>query len=450
MLRPQYRLPALLTAVLAIPGNVDNLMPQMRLDANDIANNTAPAISVVDLLLAWALVLTLREGRARLGAGIERLALALTLLALALAAVSAIVAAVNGIEIWAVVRGVLVFARIGAVVLLAVSLRDSLGDGRLILVAATLAAVALLGNGIYTSSINADDRFTASTLGRNGFSLALVLACIGAGGAALAFAVEHRGRRWLVVGAAALAAASIFGAVATGTRMSLLAFIPALAVGLGLSRFWKTRGSTRAVAVAVVVLVVSIAAAGLITAEGGRAVGAVTNLDDTVDIITDPEGEPSYSSVRSRTRFWQQAVAMAVAKPAFGVGPYQWNIVRYHIDAQAPETVADPHNTYLQIAAEFGSPLLLAYLGLLGTVAIGILGAAWRSREPIPLATTALLIGSMVYPITELTNSHLFNVRLGVVGWIFIACALVVLRARPWAATSSVRSRESAPPLPAR
>ena len=65
MRRPEWRLPAVIFAILAIPGNVDNLMPQMRLDPNALANNTAPVVSFVDVLIVWALVLAFREGRLR-------------------------------------------------------------------------------------------------------------------------------------------------------------------------------------------------------------------------------------------------------------------------------------------------------------------------------------------------------------------------------------------------
>ena len=65
MRRPESRLAALLFAFLAIPGNLDNLLPQMRLDPNAIPNNTAPAVSFVDLLIVWGIILTLREGRFR-------------------------------------------------------------------------------------------------------------------------------------------------------------------------------------------------------------------------------------------------------------------------------------------------------------------------------------------------------------------------------------------------
>lgn len=428
MVRPAYRFPALVVAILAIPGNVDNLMPQMGLDPNPLANNTAPAVSVVDLLLAWAIVLTIRERHSLRLHGFERAAVLAAGVAAGLAAVSALVAFTSGVEPAAAVRGALVFGRVAAIIFLAIALRDQLGNGLPIGAATVIGGVALLGNGIYTSATNDLVRFTASTLGRNGFSLALVLAGVGAGGFALSTLRDVNRPRWQVIGAIVVACGCIFGAVATGTRMSFLALVPTLALGLGLARFWQLPRGLQTTGVAMLVLVVTVAAAVLLTAGGGRAVLGVTDVGDTVGIITDPEGEVEDSALRSRAYFWSEATAMAIEHPAFGVGPFQWNFERYERDPQSVRVVADPHNGYLQIAAEFGLPTLVAYLALLAIVGIGILHAAWRHPSPFAFATTALLVTAMVYPITELTNSHLFNVRMGPAGWIFMACALVVLR----------------------
>ena len=61
--RPTWRLPAVAFALLAIPGNVDDLLPQMVLDPHDITDILAPIVTSIDLLIAWAVLLTLRERR---------------------------------------------------------------------------------------------------------------------------------------------------------------------------------------------------------------------------------------------------------------------------------------------------------------------------------------------------------------------------------------------------
>ena len=430
MTRPTYRLPALMVALFAIPGNVDNLMPQMRLDPHTLANNVAPAISVVDLLIAWALLLTIRERQIRWGTEYPRAGLVLGIALAVLSGISAAVAAANGVELAAATRGLLTIARIPAMILLALALRPHLRDGRLIVAACAIGAIALLGNGLYTSVSGDLGRFTASTFGRNGFALALVLTAVCAGGSALVLHQRGDRGRWWTLGATLTAVACIYGTLATGTRMAILALIPALGAGLLISRFWLMRRNIRAVAVAVTLLVVTMAGANL-TAEGGRALSALLDPGGTVDIVTNPDDEPEWSPVRSRSEFWAHAAAMAVENPIVGVGPYQWNFVRYERDPDEVQVVADPHNTYLQLAAEYGFAAMALYLALIAVVAIGILDAAWRNRQALSFATVALVICAALYPVTELTNSHLFNVRLGAAGWLLIASALVVMRDLP-------------------
>ena len=446
MIRPAYRLPALLVAILAIPGNVDNLMPQMRLDPNFLVNNTAPAISVVDLLIGWALLLTLREGRVRSGSGFARIAVLLGIALAVVATFSAGVAVVSGVEPAAAIRGALTLARIPAIVLLAVALQRELADGRWVVASLALGGVALLGNGLYTSTAGDLERFTASTFGRNGFALALVLAAVGTGGLALWLHQRGDRSRWVILAPSVVAVACIYGALATGTRMAVLALVPSLTAGLVISRFWLLRPMVRAVAIAIAVLVATMATANL-TAEGGRALSGLLDPGGTVDIITNPEDEPEWSPVRSRSEFWAHATAMAVENPVAGVGPYQWNFVRYEREPDAVQVVADPHNAYLQLAAEYGFATMAVYVALLAVAGTGILRAAWRNREPLSFATVALVIGAALYPLTEMTNSHLFNVRMGAAGWIVIASAFVVMRSLPLAGR---HVDEDAPPAAAR
>jgi len=63
MVRPAWRLPALAFGLLALPGNVDDLLPQMLLDPIAQRDTLAPIITSLDVLLVWGLILTLRERR---------------------------------------------------------------------------------------------------------------------------------------------------------------------------------------------------------------------------------------------------------------------------------------------------------------------------------------------------------------------------------------------------
>ena len=54
--------------------------------------------------------------------------------------------------------------------------------------------------------------------------------------------------------------------------------------------------------------------------------------------------------------------------------------------------------------------------------------ALLRRREERQTALRAALasLPAAAYPVTELTNSHLFNVRLGTVGWLLLGSAVAV------------------------
>ena len=134
------------------------------------------------------------------------------------------------------------------------------------------------------------------------------------------------------------------------------------------------------------------------------------------------------SEVRSRNQFWSLAIQMAEAHPITGVGPFQWNIQRYILDPKGPKVVADSHNAYLQIAAEYGIPALLLYGLILAAALFVIVRGAWRGRltRREGWAAAAIATAALVYPLGELTNSHLFNVRNGAFGWLLIAVALVM------------------------
>ena len=128
----------------------------------------------------------------------------------------------------------------------------------------------------------------------------------------------------------------------------------------------------------------------------GATVSVITEPDTTVDVVTDPGGEPTETEIRSRGEFWNLAIQMARADPLTGVGPFQWNVVRYDWTRTGPVVVADSHETYLQIAAEYGfqprpvrapprcspSVLIGRSLRAASPTASGWAGPAWASSSP--------------------------------------------------------------------
>lgn len=430
MRRPEWRLAALLFGMLSIPGNVDNLMPQMRLDPHLIADATAPVFSIVDLFLLWGLILTVREQRLR---GRSLLESRILLAAVVFAVVAALVSAVNvvqGADPAAAARGAITLGRIPVILAIAIGLRDVIGDGWRLAVGCLLGLVAVIGNGLYTSTVTDAARFSAATFGRNGLAVILVVGALVATG--LAFETWRRSSgphaRLLGTGSFGLAMVGLFAAIATGTRISLLVLVPVAIGTLVINRSWTFRTALPGCVLVIAATVVVAGAAAIGTPEGQRALSVITDPGGTVDIITDPEGEPFYSPARTRSTWWRQALEMLRSDPITGIGAYEWNNRRYDVDPEAPPVVADPHNTYVQMATEYGVPVVIMYVVGIGALAVAVAITGWRPSSPTSrswTATTLMSAGFMI-PLTEFTNSHLFNVRIGAVAWILIGAALTL------------------------
>jgi O-antigen ligase len=101
-------------------------------------------------------------------------------------------------------------------------------------------------------------------------------------------------------------------------------------------------------------------------------------------------------SITYRFEYWRGATAMALDYPLFGCGPgnFQDYYTQYKLPA-ASETVADPHQLFLEVAATAGFPALAALLLVLA----GAARTLWKSRgnhpaaaEPGPAAATPAAI----------------------------------------------------------
>lgn len=429
MRRPPWRLPALAFAILAIPGNVDNLVPQMVLDPNQLANNTAPVVSFVDVLIAWGVLLSRGQIGAALGDRTQRWVIGGAVAFWALTTVVTAVNLIQGAPIDGSARSIVHFARVPALLAIGFGVAAHIGDGRRLAVAITVGVLSLLANGIYTSTATDASRFTAATFGRNGFSLALMIGAVVAAGLAIGMVRARNGPGPLAASLpAALAIAGVYGAIATGTRMSILAALPVTGLALLVNRSWMSRrGVTTITAIVVVVVAVGLAAVTW-SPEGERAISAITDPGETVDIVTNPDEQPWYSPVRSRSHWWGQARAMGRADPLTGVGAWQWNHVRYDLERDAVRVVADPHNTYLQLASEYGVLVVAAYATLLAAVLLTGAAGVVKGYSPVVSSwpATMLAAAAILGPLTEMTNSHFFNVRLGALIWLLLATFVAI------------------------
>jgi O-antigen ligase len=115
------------------------------------------------------------------------------------------------------------------------------------------------------------------------------------------------------------------------------------------------------------------------------------------------------ASLTSRIAGWHMAIQVIRDHPLMGIGWGQVNYIQrgapYRLDASAP---ADhPHESYLELAAMAGLPVLGAYLALLGGVVYRVL----RKLRQSSVSYRALLVGVVAMAGVLAANS------LGINGW---------------------------------
>ena len=432
--KPQWRLAAIVMAALALPGNIDNLWPQAVLDVHDLPDRESPVVVVGDVVLLVALWATAREGRFRTLRATE------TLWPWLLAAWSVfgggfLIAVGHGLfgdSEASSVKGSLLWVRLAIVVTVAVAhpLPWNPRQTRAFATACGVSLISLLANGIYTTARLDDARFTAATFGRNSFGSVLALLALLFAGIALSH--HSQWRRALLPGMASLAAVAAVGA--TGTRIALAVLLVGAGVLVVLTlTTWRV--AVRAGAVIAGLLTLTYGIRSLLPGRSGELLYGI-------DLRTGAIGGP----IRTRLDFWESAISMANQFPLAGVGPYQWNIQRYSHGVTI-QVVADTHNAYLQMAAEYGWVLGLAYSALIIAVVTATLVGAWRTvragQGHDVWVLRALLSAAVCYPITDLTNSGLFNQRVGVFGWLLLGVALASTRTRQSEAAATAATRQS-------
>ncbi len=238
-------------------------------------------------------------------------------------------------------------------------------------------------------------------------------------------------------------------------RIALLVLAGVLLVPLGLT---LSRGAWIATACAVLLTLLVFnwraalacgcaAALAVAVASLGSGGGSGTQFTQRLSSIVSSGAEPD-RSVRDRYALWSTAVAMWADHPVFGVG--MKDFVEYR-DRYAPmalsagsdvadrgggfrrEPLLSPHNQYLMVASEQGTVGVLAFGGLLGTLAVTSVwrppAQAWRdavSAEPVPLErrffdlaapgiTIWTLIDFMYGDVGAGPTSVLLGVLLGIV-----------------------------------
>ncbi|MCI1190250.1 O-antigen ligase family protein [Calidifontimicrobium sp. SYSU G02091] len=212
---------------------------------------------------------------------------------------------------------------------------------------------------------------------------------------ALGTALSASGRRWRAAAAAALVGGYAL-LIATGGRATLMA----LGVGFGSAVLlfgraaWPLLRATVFAAIAAALLYVL--AFGVLPAWTGATPDAAEAYHGARE-----------SSVHARYYLWDIALQQVARSPWLGVGPM-------HFAHEVNLKAAHPHNVYLQVAAEWGLPML-ALLLVAAVLGLRRLAAAARRSSDMPfrlegiaLLTTWIAIavdgafsGNFVMPVSQ-------------------------------------------------
>lgn len=225
---------------------------------------------------------------------------------------------------------------------------------------------------------------------------------------------DGRGRALQVV----LLLGCVAGIVGSGTRLSLLILVGALAWSAGaavVSRRARVFAHLSVGAVAGVVVVGFIGsilmALGSVNPRFSTIGGLeVTQSTGALQVIEAVQRE---SSVRTRLTLWQASLAMFAERPVAGVGWGQWNWLKSDYGADL-DVLLDPHSGFLWALAEGGVVGFAVYL---------VLFALLVSTRP-SMPALALLLAQVL----EFTNANLQKPLYAVLVGLLLAFALALDR----------------------
>lgn len=148
-------------------------------------------------------------------------------------------------------------------------------------------------------------------------------------------------------------------------------------------------------------------------------------------LIEDPVGAISEGG-SGRADTWAAGLTMIERSPVFGVGIGSYRSVNGALFGET--SVA--HNTYLQLAAEWGLPLAILFLGWIAVLLVRATNIG--GDDPIA-ASDALVVRNMV--IAFLIGSFSLSLNNARMFWLFVGVLIYLVYSQRWNAESSPRKR---------
>ncbi|WP_176697152.1 O-antigen ligase [Microbacterium sp. 3J1] len=140
-------------------------------------------------------------------------------------------------------------------------------------------------------------------------------------------------------------------------------------------------------------------------------------------LIEDPIGAISEGG-SGRADTWESGLTMVERSPVFGVGIGSYRAVNGSLFGET--TVA--HNTYLQLAAEWGLPLAILFLGWMGVLLV----RATRMSGEDSAADDALVVRNMI--IVFLIGSFSLSLNNARMFWLFVGVLIYLVYQQRWGA----------------
>ncbi|MFI4874098.1 MAG: O-antigen ligase family protein [Blastopirellula sp. JB062] len=143
-------------------------------------------------------------------------------------------------------------------------------------------------------------------------------------------------------------------------------------------------------------------------------------------------------SILYRLQYWQGALDVTAERPLFGcgLGNFQAFYPRY-MPASASETIADPHNFLLEIAASAGVPAVLLLMGFIAFWLLRFPTGSQQSelsesheKEKLPSSVTPIFFGALIaWAIAPLVRTMVQGESLTWAIWLGLLPALAIVGA---------------------
>jgi len=222
---------------------------------------------------------------------------------------------------------------------------------------------------------------------------------------------------------------------------SVLAVLAVLLLALLERRFVASPALARAVSRGLVVVVAATVAGGgaVAVAHGSRLSRYVTDFTHPSNTLNGSSPRILAGDLEERSDHWRWAVHAFASAPVAGIGSGNFEY-GYTRGRHVPKFARYAHDIWLRVLAEDGVVGALMFVALLGSLAVGLIGAARRS--PPPIRSVVAAAGAMLfYFLAHASVDWLDEIPAVAAPALALPFVALALAHRPRAATAGAASR---------